>query len=106
MGQFEPFSWRGKKHRVISDDIAAAQGMHANLPSGAFAADPLAAVAYLERFLSPLDDNLGQARCRPARRIPFLAVMHFNDFRIEPRAENFRSLAREPEQGIDSHGKI
>ena len=33
-------------------------------------------------------------------------MMHLDDFEIEVRAENFRRLAREPEQRVDAGGKI
>ena len=47
VGKFESFTVPGVDHGVVTDDIAAAEGMHANLAVGALADDAFTAVANL-----------------------------------------------------------
>ena len=56
--------------------------------------------------LAHLGQDFRQRFGRAARRVLFEAMVHFDDFQIEVRAQNFRRLAREPEQRVDAGRKI
>src|SRR5690606_19414432 len=45
VGELQTFAERGEHDGVVADDVAAAQGVDADLGGGAFAGDALAAVA-------------------------------------------------------------
>ena len=36
----------------------------------------------------------------------FQAVVHFDDFKVEVRPEDFRGFAGEPEEGVDAHAVV
>ena len=74
----------------------------------AFADDARAAVprGFVQMQLAHVRQNFRQRLGRAAGRVLFQAMVHLDDFEVEVRAEDFRRLAREPEQRVDAGGKI
>ena len=102
MREFKPFAERGKHDGVIANDVAAAQRMNAHLGLRAFAGDAVASVAQriLELHLAHVGEDFEQRGRGAAGRVFLEAMMHLDDFEIEAWAEDFRGLAREPEERV------
>ena len=108
MRQFNPLAGVRKNDRVVAHDIAAANGMDADFRRRAFADDAGATMprGFFQLQFAHVRQNFRERFCRAAGRVFFQAMMHLDDFQIEIRPENFRRLAREPEQRVDAGGKI
>ena len=98
---------RGENHRVIAHHIAASERVHANLARCPFARQAVPAVAndFFQRLFAHARHQFRQRGRRAAGRVFLHPMMQLDDFHVEPRAEDFSSLARQPEQRVDS-GRI
>ena len=76
--------------------------MDADLARGAFAGDALTSVTqrFLKLDLAHVTKNFEQRGGGAAGSIFFQAVVHLHHFEVEAGAENFRRLAREPEERV------
>src|SRR3954462_8058611 len=108
MRQLQPLPRPGKCHRVIADDITAANGMNADLVSGPFAHQTFTAVPDVLRVIKPASftQDLRQLFRRPARSVFLQAMMHLANLEIEVFAERLGSLARQPKERIYAHAEI
>src|ERR1017187_6814278 len=108
MREFDALADIRKNDRVIAHDVAAANGVYADLAQRAFAhdADTTVPCGVVQMQLAHVRQNFRERFCGAARRVLFQAMVHLDDFEVEVRAEDFRRLAREPEERVDAGGKI
>ena len=59
-----------------------------------------------ELLLADSRENLCERRGSPARGVLLHPVVHLDDFQIEVGPENFRRLARQPEERVDARGIV
>lgn len=108
VGEFEAFSGSGEQDGVIADDVAAAQGMHADFIFGSGADDSLAAVfqGVVWREIAGLGEDVCEGCGSAAGGVLFVMVVHFDDFEVEAVSQDFRCFAGEPEKGVDAGGVV
>ena len=109
MGEFDSLAIGGKHHGVIADDIATAQGVHADFLAWACADVANAAVSdvVLVAGVGFLVEDFQQAACGSGWRIDLVAVVHFRDFDVEAViAKDLGSFAGEVEEGVYSYRKV
>ena len=107
--EFYAFAIGGEHHRMIADDIATAECVHADLAGGACSGEAKATVndvLVIIRFRFLIEDFEKSAR-GTGRGIDLMTMVHFRDLDIKMFiAEDARGVAGEPEQRIDADGKI
>lgn len=108
VGEFEAFSESGEQNGMIADDVAAAQGVHADFVFGSGADDSLAAVpeGFVQREIAGLGEDVCEGCGGAAGGVLFVMVMHFDDFEVESASQDFRCFASEPEKGVDAGGVV
>ena len=108
VGEFEAFSGSGEQDGVIADDVAAAQGMHADFVFGSGSDDSLAAVfqGVVWREIAGLGEDVCEGCGGAAGGVLFVMVVHFDDFEVEAVSQDFRCFAGEPEKGVDAGGVV
>ena len=106
--QFNALACVRKNDRVVAHDVTAANGMNADFRRCALADDARATVPrrLIQLQFAHVRENSRERFCRAARRVFFQTMMHLDHFEVEAGAKNFRRLAREPEQRVDTGGKI
>ena len=82
VSQLEPLTFAGEYHLVFTDDIASAQGMHADLVFRTF---PDKALAPMDRVVIFVyrSNILGQLRGSTARRVLLPVVMDLHDLGVK-----------------------
>jgi hypothetical protein len=103
VNQFKAIPGGCQHDGVITDHIAAADGMDADLAASTLAGHPDAPVAgilFVIKAISLIKD-LDKATGCAAGGILFEAVMHFDNLGIIIGPKDFSSLLGEPEEGVD-----
>jgi hypothetical protein len=81
--EFEAFPFGGKEDRVVADDVAAADGVHANLIERAFTDETVAAVLEgILRELTLFEENLEERLGGAGGRVLLEVVVHLEHFHI------------------------
>lgn len=108
VGEFEAFSGSGEQDGVVADNVAAAQGMHADFVFGSGADDSLAAMfqGFVRREIAGLGEDVCESCGGAAGGILFVMVVHFDDFEVEGVSQDFRRFASKPEKGVDAGGVV
>ena len=104
----DPLANPGKDHRVVAHHVTPAHRVHADLLRRALAHDASTAMPrhFVELLFAHRSQNLSQGLRRAARGVALQAMVHLHDFQIEPRPQNLRRLARQPEQGVHPGGEV
>jgi len=107
VGQLHALAEGGEHDGVVSDDVAAAEGVDADLGLGAFAGDALAAVAEgLGAELALLKDDLEQAGGGAAGGVLLEAVVHLHDLGVVVVAQHGGGAAGEREEEVHADGVV
>src|SRR5437879_1607291 len=80
--QLQPLARAGENHRMIPDHVSAPNGMNADFFGRALTDNPGAPMPgyFINLLLSCLGQDLRQSSGRAARRIPFQAMVHLDNF--------------------------
>ncbi len=108
MRQFDALPDGGEMDRVIANDIAAAQGVHADDLFGACADVAMPAVdgQVLVGSACGLGENFPETPRGSAGRVEFVPVVHLDDFLVVVFAQHFRRDLRQVEKKVHADGEI
>ena len=98
----------GKDDGVITDNIAPTDGMDADLlrRAGSDIAEASVAAVLVILETAHVGEDLYQSTGGAAGAVFFQAVMHLQHFEIKIRAQQFRRLACEPEEGVHADAEV
>jgi len=108
MGQFNALARSGEDHGMVANNIATAQGVNPDFTRGPLAGNPFAPVAqglFLHQA-ARLAQDLHEGRGGPAGGVDLVPMVHFDNLKIEPRAEDFSGLPSQPEESVNPGGII
>ena len=106
MGELEALSIRRKHHGVVPDDVATAEGVHADFPWLARADIAMAAVGDVVFIIGAgfLVEDFQKRASSAGWGIDFVLMVHFCDLDIEAiLSQNAGRLAGEPEKCVHAH---
>ena len=108
VGEFDTFAVGGEKHGMVADDVAAADGVHADLMLRTCANDPLTAMTDIFVVIPALHtrDDFREADGSAAGSVFLFVVMGFDDLDIEPFGESLRGDFGKIEKQVDSDAEI
>lgn len=108
VSELDSFSVSGEDDGVVSDDVAAAQGVDTDFGGGAFADEALAAVAEggMRVKVAGGGEDLGEFCGGSAGGVFFEAVVHFDNFDVEVRAEGLSGDAGEGKEEINADAEV
>ena len=108
MCELDAFAIAGKDDRMLTDDIAAAQGGKSDGPASA-AADLSVAHTLGHRIQggsAPCGGGLAKSERRAGGRIHLVAVVHLHDFDIVVLSEDRGDLPCQPEEKVDADAHV
>lgn len=108
MGDFDALANAGKQHRMVADDIAAANGGKADRGWVARASDAFARIyrAFVEVASERFCDDFAHFQCGAGRRIDFVAMMRFDDFDVIAFVKTLRCHFKQLHRHIDADAHV
>jgi hypothetical protein len=102
VGQFHPLAIGSKNHRMITDHIAAAQGMDTDFIGATRAgfADTAMAGQFGHTLMFGLSQDFHQGAGRATRRILLVAMVHFHHFEVKTLVQDLGGLGGQIKQGV------
>ena len=93
---------------MIADNVACADGMHADLFVGRSPINPCAPMRDIAFIIKSAHfaEDLRQTFRGSARRILFQPMMRLDDLEIEPVAEQLRCFACQPEERVHANAEV
>jgi hypothetical protein len=98
----------GEKHRVVADDVAAADGREADRRRIALAGHAFARIdgAVLEIAAERFGDHLTHLERRARRRVDLVAMVCFDDLDVVAGGQRLRGHLQQLEGHVDAHAHV
>lgn len=108
VGEFDPFTAGNEDHGVVTDHVAAAEGVHTDFSGGAFADFSGSAVAdgFIVIPVACFADHFAQPDSGTAGGVDLLVMVHFDDFDVEFFSEYGCGFLDQFKEQIDADAHI